>query len=119
MVAPAARRSGTHWANPPPAVTATTPATTDTTPVATATTAAAAAALGVAVVAADTADAAVRVEQRFPWLKAVNPYYKSGTRYTRAEFETNCVLAAITVDISIAEGEGFTHRPAPPPASMT
>ena len=99
------------------ATTATTPATTDTTPVATATTpTASAAALGVGVVAADTPDAARRVEKRFPWLKTVNPYYKTGTKYTRAEFETNCVLAAITVDISITEGEGFI---APPSAATT
>ena len=107
-----------------PATTATTPATSDTTP-ATATTpaaapaataAAAAVMLGVGVVAAATPDAVRRVGQRFPWLKTVNPFYKSGTRYTRAEFETNCVLAAITVDISIAEGEGFA---APPSAATT
>ena len=109
-----------------PATTATTPATTDTTPATTATSpattptvtspTASAAGLGVGVVAADTPDAALHVEQQFPWLKTVNPYYKSGTRYTRAEFETNCVLAAITVDISIAEGEGFTT---PPSAAAT
>ncbi len=62
-------------------------------------------------IAADTPDAARRVEKRFPWLKTVNPYYKTGTKYTRAGFETNCVLAAITVDISIAEGEGFITVP--------
>ena len=77
---------------------------------------ASAAALGVGVVAADTPDAARRVEKRFPWLKTVNPYYKTGTKYTRAEFETNCVLAAITVDISITEGEGFIT---PPSAATT
>ncbi len=51
-----------------------------------------------------------------PGSKPSTRYYKSGTRYTRAEFETNCVLAAITVDISIAEGEGFTT---PPSAATT
>ncbi len=49
---------------------------------------------------------------QFPDLSTVNPHHRTGTEFaTAVEYETNCVLAAITVDISIAEGEGFTTPP--------
>ncbi|MFI2652608.1 toxin glutamine deamidase domain-containing protein [Micromonospora fulviviridis] len=45
---------------------------------------------------------------RFPWLRGVNPY-RGG------DFETNCVLAAIGTDLSLADGVG--HQVPPETAS--
>ncbi|WP_069465193.1 M91 family zinc metallopeptidase [Actinacidiphila rubida] len=50
----------------------------------------------------DAAAAAVEREERYGWVSRVNPYRDQG-----GEFRTNCVLAAIAVDTSLAEHAVF------------